>query len=554
MRVTNNMMTSNLLYNVNKNLEYMSGKQDELATGKKIQKPSDDPVLSSKILARRTDLAELEQYDKNTRDALGWLEITEKALEDNGNIFQRIRELTVQAANGTNTAEDTQKIKLEIEQMKSQLITNANTTYAGRYVFSGFETDKKLMNDDGSYNLDLDAYTINEKPVVQYEVQVGESMNVMTSGLDVYGTVDEINILDDIMPVDGTDPNDPAISNGIAAQKSYMHGVFDLTGTYAPGSLNMTINGAAVAIPPAGVTLDGSTMELDKERVLDTINGELGANGIAYFNASDELVVEAADYGVTNSITFAGTTGYDPGNVANSGEIIAGVDKVEASITGPVFNGTFSAGDQQLLKDNPMMVVVNGVSKKLYPLPTDTFSTLNDYANVMNARATAEFGADVVAIDTVAAVPGPGNQLRISTTSPAIPPATSDPDGHITPSLTVDFPRTRTSEMMQDLDELIGYLETGDGEGLSNMIGKMDKHMNNMLSLRADIGARVNRMEMIAKKISSNSVSFTQLLSNAQDADMSEVIMQLKNAENVYKASLNTGARVIQPSLIDFIR
>ncbi len=551
MRVTNNMMTSNLLYNVNKNLEYMSGKQDELATGKKIRKPSDDPVLSAKILARRTDLAELEQYDKNTRDALGWLEVTEKALEDNGNIFQRIRELTVQAANGTNTAEDTQKIKLEIEQMKSQLITNANTTYAGRYVFSGFETDKKLMNDDGSYNLDLDAYTINEKPVVQYEVQVGESMNVMTSGLDVYGTVDEINILDSIMPVDGTDPNDPAIANGTAAQKSYMHGVFDLTGTYAPGSLNMTINGAAVTIPPAGVTLDGSAMELDKELVLNTINGELGANGIAYFNASDELVVEAADYGVANSITFAGTAGYDPGA---SGNIVAGVDKVEASITGPTYNGVFTAAEQQILKDNPMMVVVNGVSKKLYPLPTDTFTTLNDYANVMNARATVEFGADVVTIDTVAAVPGPGDQLRISTSSPAVPPATSDPDGHITPSLTVDFPRTRTSEMMQDLDELIGYLEVGDNSGVGSMLTKIDSHMNNMLSLRADIGARSNRMEMISKKISSNSVSFTQLLSDAQDADMSEVIMKLKNAENVYKASLSTGARVIQPSLVDFIR
>ncbi|MCH4889299.1 flagellar hook-associated protein 3 [Acidaminobacter sp. JC074] len=550
MRVTNNMMTSNLLYNVNKNLEYMSERQDELATGKKIQRPSDDPVLSSKILSRRTDLAELEQYDKNTRDALGWLEVTEKALEDNGDIFQRIRELTVQAANGTNTAGDTQKIKLEIEQMKEQLITNGNTTFAGRYVFSGFETDKKLLNKDGSYNLDLDAYTINEKPVVKYEVQVGESMNVMTSGLDVYGTVDEVNILDSIMPVDGTDPTKAATDEGVAATKSYMQGSFDMSGTYGPGSLSMTINGTAVVIPPTapapGVTLDGSVAPLNKELVLDTINGELGTNGTAYFNANDQLVIESAGYGAANSITgFTAPAGY---TLAAPG-VVAGVGKVEATVSGPAYPvqppaPNFTAAEQDLLRDNPMMVVVDGVSKKLSPLPTDTLDTLQDYATAINNRAIAEFGADVVTISVNGA-----NELTVTTASPA-----PDTEIHKQPTLTVDFPRTRTSEMMADLDELIAALDTGDQATIDASLGKIDGHMNRMLSLRADIGARVNRMEMIAKKISANNVSFTSLLSDAQDADMSEVIMKLKNAENVYKASLNTGARVIQPSLIDFIR
>ncbi len=137
----------------------------------------------------------------------------------------------------------------------------------------------------------------------------------------------------------------------------------------------------------------------------------------------------------------------------------------------------------------------------------------------------------------------------MTTTSPVV-----DDDAHVQADLSVDFPRTRTSDMMADLDELIGYLEIGDTESISTMLGTIDIHMNKMLSLRADIGARTNRMDMISKKIASNSVSFTQMLSDAEDADMSEVIMLLKNAENVYKASLSTGARVIQPSLVDFLR
>jgi len=535
MRVTNNMMTANLLYNVNKNLEYMSKRQDELATGKRIHKPSDDPVLASKILARRTDLSELEQYDKNTRDALGWLEVTEKALEDNGDIFQRIRELTVQAANGVNTAEETQKIKTEIENMRSQLVSNANTTFAGRYIFSGFETNEKLMNDDGTYNIDIDNYTKNNKPVVKYEVSVGESIDVMTNGLDIYGVLLESNSMHSIMP-------SPINNQGVAAEKSSMAANFSLTTTYAAGSLDFTIGGTPISIPTA--TLNGSaTYPIKKEEVLDVYNTALGNNGTAYFNADNQLVVESALHGTANNIAFAGTGGYNP-TPQN------GVDKVEASLTGPTYGPSLTSEDQEFLRNNPVIIVVNGVSKKLTPAPGDPVTTLDEYATAINNRATLEFGADQVVIETNVT----NDQLIIRTTSPAPVPPAEDEDIHIQADLTVDFPRSRTSQMMNDIDKLIGFLETGNNKEIGDMLDTIDTHMNNMLSLRADIGARVNRMEMITKKISSNNVSFTQLLSDAQDADMSEVIMKLKNAENVYKASLSTGARVIQPSLVDFLR
>jgi len=535
MRITNNMMTSNLLYNVNKNLEYMSKRQDELATGKRIHRPSDDPVLASKVLARRTDLSELEQYDKNTRDALGWLEITEKALEDNGNIFQRVRELSVQASNGTNTAEDTQKIKLEIEGLKKQLISNANTTFAGRYIFSGFETDKKLMNEDGSYNIDIDTYTETNKPKVQYEVSVGESIDVMTNGLDIYGTVAESNILHDIMPVTINDL-------GTAAEKSIMQGTFDLDQTYAVGSLDFTIGGAPIAVDTTN--LNGTALlPITKTEVLDAYNNALGADGTAYFDANDRLVIESELHGTGSNLVFAGTVGFTP-------TVTAGVDKVEATLTGTAHPAAFTAAEQTLLRDNPMIIVVNGVSKKLTPAPGDPINNITEYAVAINNQATLEFGADQVIIDDN----GGTDQLRIRTTSPVPVPPAVDEDIHVQANLTVDFPRTRTSSMMADLDELIGYMDTGDTGAISAMLPTIDVHMNNMLSLRADIGARTNRMDMISKKIASNNVSFTQLLSDAEDADMSEVIMKLKNAENVYKASLSTGARVIQPSLVDFLR
>lgn len=526
MRVTNNMMTNQLLLNVNRNLEYMSKRQDELATGKKISVPSDDPVLASKVLARRTDLAELEQYDKNTRDALGWMEITEKAVEDNGNVLQRVRELTVQAANGVNAAEDTQKIAEEVLNLKEQLIANANSTYAGRYIFSGFETDKKLLKEDGSFNIDVDQYTLTNKPIVKYEVSVGESMDVMTSGLDIYGTVSENNIMTDSFP-SGT-------VKGTASTKEYVAGSFNLNLDYTAQNLDVTIGGVTYNVDESG--LDGSVRPITKAQVTSAYNDALGTNGVAYFNAADELVVESSSYGPGVPAMSVAASSYTPAYTAGIASSEAVLNNGASTFVDPL-----TADDRDILLNNNLNIVVNGVSRKIKPdssLPAAF--TVADYVNNMNTKIDAAFGSDIVDISINGA-----NNLEVITKN--------TPDG-VQAELTVDFPRVHETQLISDINELLGYMNSGDNAAIGGMLDTIDSHIGNILSLRADIGARNNRLDMIAKKIASNNVSFTKMLSDAEDADMSEVIMLLKNAENVYKASLSTGARVIQPSLVDFLR
>ena len=139
MRITNNMLISNMLSSMQNNLSRTSRFQNQLATGKKISKPSDDPIVASKSLKLRTDVAEIAQYKRNTEDATSWMEITENSISQIGEALQRTRELTVQATNGTNTPDDMKKILSEVEQLKAQTTQLANATYAGRYVFSGYK-------------------------------------------------------------------------------------------------------------------------------------------------------------------------------------------------------------------------------------------------------------------------------------------------------------------------------------------------------------------------------------------------------------------------------
>lgn len=111
-----------------------------------------------------------------------------------------------------------------------------------------------------------------------------------------------------------------------------------------------------------------------------------------------------------------------------------------------------------------------------------------------------------------------------------------------------------TSQLLTVMDNLSNALRSGDNQTVSNIIGDIDNQIQNILSIRADAGAKSNRVDLTANRLSSDNYNFTALLSKNQDADIAQVITNLKMDDNVYRASLAAGAMIIQPSLVDFLR
>lgn len=97
-------------------------------------------------------------------------------------------------------------------------------------------------------------------------------------------------------------------------------------------------------------------------------------------------------------------------------------------------------------------------------------------------------------------------------------------------------------------------LRANDQDVADKALGIIDKHMEVILSARSEVGAKNNRIEMTMKRLDAAEESYTKVLSDTEDADMAEVIIRLKEQENVYNATLAMGARIIQPSLVDFLR
>lgn len=103
------------------------------------------------------------------------------------------------------------------------------------------------------------------------------------------------------------------------------------------------------------------------------------------------------------------------------------------------------------------------------------------------------------------------------------------------------------------MEDLARKIEAGKVTETSMQLEGSDIRLQELLTYRSTVGARINRLELQQSRLESSNVTITDLLSKTEDADMAEVIMQLQLQENVYKASLAAGARIIQPSLLDFL-
>ena len=98
-------------------------------------------------------------------------------------------------------------------------------------------------------------------------------------------------------------------------------------------------------------------------------------------------------------------------------------------------------------------------------------------------------------------------------------------------------------------------LENGNTDDLSgSLLGDIDKHLDNTIRFRSKMGAVYNRLESAKERNAAENLSMTELLSKSEDIDLAEKMMEFSTMRTVYQASLQTGAQILQPSLLDYIR
>jgi flagellar hook-associated protein 3 FlgL len=177
MRVTQSMVAANSVRNLSDNYAKLEQYQNQVSTGKKITKPSDDPVAALKGMYFTNNLNSIDQYKRNITSLQSWLSGSENGLTQGINDLQRVRELAVEGMNSTLTVDDQKAIADEMGQIKQDLVNTANTQVAGKYIFHGTDVTNQpaTLNSDGTVTV---AANISDPNINKFNIEVSKDIPI----------------------------------------------------------------------------------------------------------------------------------------------------------------------------------------------------------------------------------------------------------------------------------------------------------------------------------------------------------------------------------------
>jgi flagellar hook-associated protein 3 FlgL len=215
MRVTSQSMVGTSLRRLSQRLARYERAQTQIATGKRIRKPSDDPAGANRGLALRAAQRAQEQAARNATDARSRLEIADSQMQAGVERLGRARELSLRAASGVNASER-RAIADELGAIRSELQSVANFDHNGQPLFAGYSDAPPVAKVAGTWTYTGDSGQISrrvgEQDIVVVNVNAGEMFGFSGSpGTDVFSRLDAL-----IAELGAANPSPAALSAGIA--------------------------------------------------------------------------------------------------------------------------------------------------------------------------------------------------------------------------------------------------------------------------------------------------------------------------------------------------
>lgn len=489
MRITNQMMTNNMMNSINKNKNHVSLLDQQYSSGKKIQRPSEDPIIAVRALKLRTNLSELNQYyEKNIPDAKSWMDVTESAMTNINDILTLINTACVQGSSDPLSVDDRESIVKNLEQYKEQIYQEGNANYAGRYVFTGYKTDTSLIFGEASTDLE---YTITENftsedmegiskvtgtssvddfnnPLVTYD----DSPELITS-YRVRLSYDNLDDLDINLDVDGTD-----LSASVTKMSS------SDPNAYAPGDDEIHF------IPETGELV-------------------FGKNVYNSWKTADDISI---DYQKRNFKEGD----LRPEHYFDCDVHVSGAPATEIT--------TYVKQDQDIqyeINFNQRLTVnTQGSDALQQDIGRDIDEILQSVQEVQAVEQKIADVEDMLEDPNYAGDPDKVKRLNKL-------------KGQLETELTLK------NRIMQKKFEG-GITDSTEAQNTINVA-------------IADLGSRYTRLELTESRLSNQQVDFTDLLSTNEDADMVDTYIKLSSAEVIYNASLSAASKVVQNTLLDFL-
>ncbi len=504
MRITNQIQQSNALRNIFQITEDLFLANQRVATGKRINKPSDDPLGMQDTLTLRSSIAQIQQFGRNIDNNRLFLNTADASLDSVGLAITRALELAQGTLGATSGAQTRANAALEIQSILDQVIQEANTQVKGQFIFGG----TNLLNPPYQANPSgLGAVYSGNTDSLQVEVGPNLTVPITRPGFEVFGT----------------DMNPALNVNTLLSDLNGGSGV-------ALGSFNITDRAGNAAV----INIGGATTVND---VITAINGA-GINVTASLNASQTgLLLTDTSGTILQSLTVTeagGTTAQSLGILSQNDGNITGGD-LNPVLTTATLISDLDAGNGLTLGQ---IDIVNGALTGTVDLSGAT--TVGDVLTTINGAG----------LNITASINSQGNALQVVSNDPTTTAVISEVAGGETAALV----GIGGGNVFTALDALREAMERNDADGILASFGNLNAALDTILASRAGYGALVRTMDTLEIGHNADEVSETAQMSAVEDADFVKAASDLAALQLALEATLNTTARVLQPSLLDFLR
>ena len=535
MRITTKVIQNNSLNNINTNKLLQDKLSQQMSTEKKVNRPSDDPIVAIRALRLRTNVNQVSQYyEKNVPDAESWLEVTESALSSMGEV---VTDMIAQCTKGSNedlTTNDRETILTALKALRDEVYSTGNADYAGRFVFTGYRTDTPL--------------TFGKATEQQYSI----TEQVDSSKLDVITYVKTGELLD----INESNYNGGAYDT-VKEQGVTQSEIYRMRLSYSDiEALELDKNGQGIGIQYWDDTAGDFVSVTSSDKYVTTsiyattnpyeamTDGTYDADAVVLVKETGELLLGKNVY---NKLMGQKDT---LGTARNEGEIRLNYTKKNWSDTDLRPEHYFACKvtenpgtvDEKTISYNPDYL--EGISDEEkqtieYDVGLNQRVRVNTTADEVFTHAISRDVEDMIKAmeDTVAM------QKQVEKFKKMLEEY-DDPDQQV---------KEKLENQLAAMEKAFTFLNEKTQKLFEGGITKMQKHLDAVNFAVTENGTRGQKLELISNRLMSQKTNFETLRSENEDIDVTDVAIKLSSAELTYSSALMATGKVLQNSLMNFI-
>lgn len=646
MRITSKMMQATSLRNLNINKVLQEKLTNQMSTGKKITRPSDDPVIAIRSLKLNSSLDKIDQYyEKNASDAESWLELTESALSTVNEILTKdIRNNIISAKSSYKTAEDREAVITHLRKAIEEIYSTGNADSGGRSIFTGYRTDMPLsltaakneynriteqfrndtidkmtfvfagdlgtINEGNFQDVDVEKLEISSNEIYRKQLAYGDldlKQKVDADGKPLdpieYESNIDIGYMSDAK-FDGTSVKISTTSVSatvtIDTGKIPNEAVFKVTDSSGTTDFRIKkgqstpIDNNGQPITPWPSNLVNVTFSYDDDGTIKMANNNLEPKETASIGSSvtkdakGKNVVEF-DKKFKTSFTIEDENIYASGSNDAYMSVVGDANKNKISYiaeTGElVFGDAIAERFKHLPADTELRVTYDKSEWKKGDLdPVHYFYTEREGKTASGKDKILVFndnflddpsknGKQIIEYDV-----GNNQSLQVNTTADEAFSHALGRDVEEVISMLEEYGRYQSS--LAEVEKLINSEKyDGDeelksqltrqkellGEAMTRVLDKINKRCDELVKdcdgyfaetqlAGTDCGARLARLRLVQNRLEMQQTNFGELVSENEDADYTDLVIQMKSIEMTYQAALSSISYTMQTSLLDFIR